>query len=379
MAVHLSAAPSTGMKKPSATRAAGTPRPTAAFDAAWASLDDTLERLGEGVDVLWAAIDPERRGGERLPVQNRLEFLVRALRQEHSEADGLLQQLGALADALEAQQQPSRAADQPRSASTPPRAAAAREGSRSDDSLIRLCSEHIRNMQAYDSDCGSLDPGEDPLWAAYAKTRDAVWSSKPCTLEGIIAKARVALAEAGGNDGADLPERPPVTDGAWRVVHDLLRLGGGSWMMGKHVRRADKATAAVRPDAESASTATGTMASDDAELVSLSKRLCDADAEALRLSEGFWDAVRPAVPPAIAARLEELSALDDELWSSITARRATALPGYRAKASALLTRLAPGGIPPAGDANALLAWSLCRDLLGEGAALTASPCVEEAR
>ncbi|WP_419900910.1 hypothetical protein [Roseomonas sp. USHLN139] len=226
MVSHLSAAPSAGMKKPSVTKAAGTLRPTAAFDAAWASLDDTLERLGEGLDVFWMLIDPERRGGERLPAQNRFEFLIRALRQEHSEADGLLQQLGALADALEAQRHQSGPAQHPRGSCQARRIAKEGDSSLPDADLITLCAEHIANLKAYEDSPGNLAPEADPLWAAYARTRDDVWDAQPMTLKGILAKAHAAKAVAEGHEGRGAPSGSLAADFAWQLVDDLLRLEG---------------------------------------------------------------------------------------------------------------------------------------------------------
>jgi hypothetical protein len=134
-------------------------------------------------------------------------------------------------------------------------------------------------------------------------------------------------------------------------------------MAGTHLtRRAALAVAVVLP--------TPAIASEyapDAQLVRLASQLIEAEAEAERLFAPFYDQVRPIIQPATAARLQDLIALTRELRQAIALHRATTLPGCRAKAEALLTRVAPGGIAPVESDGDFLAWSLCRDLLGSTA------------
>ena len=65
-----------------------------------------------------------------------------------------------------------------------------------DADLIRLCAEHVVNIETSNRDGGLLDLDQDPLWITYERTRDAISAATPRTLEGMLAKARAAKAEA---------------------------------------------------------------------------------------------------------------------------------------------------------------------------------------
>ena len=92
-----------------------------------------------------------------------------------------------------------------------------------DADLVRICAEHVVNMEAYNRDGGMLSAGEpDPLWTAYAQTREAISAAKPRTLQGMLAKARAAKAEARQPDGTHDPEGSPAEEWAWDLVNDLL-------------------------------------------------------------------------------------------------------------------------------------------------------------
>jgi hypothetical protein len=95
-----------------------------------------------------------------------------------------------------------------------------------DAELIALCAQHIINRNTYNDEGGYLEPEEDPLWEAYCQTHDAIGSAHPQTIEGALAKARAAKAEALRQDGTELPEDGPAGRWAWQVVDDLLRLSG---------------------------------------------------------------------------------------------------------------------------------------------------------
>ncbi len=88
--------------------------------------------------------------------------------------------------------------------------------------LIRLCAQHVVNMDAYNHDAGDLDAEDCPLWLAYASTRDAISTARPQTMDGFLAKARAAKAEARTPGGEENPENCPAARWAWDLVNDLL-------------------------------------------------------------------------------------------------------------------------------------------------------------
>lgn len=104
-------------------------------------------------------------------------------------------------------------------------AARAASGASSDASLIALCAEHGANRDAINFADELPDEWDHPLWAAYDRTRDGIGAAQPQTMEGVLAKARAAKAEAGGDN---YPEGSPAADWAWDIVNDLLRLHGGA-------------------------------------------------------------------------------------------------------------------------------------------------------
>ena len=90
-----------------------------------------------------------------------------------------------------------------------------------DAELIRLCAEHVANLEAYNRDGGTLPMDQpDPLWDAYARTRDAIDGIKPRTRAGMMAKARAARAEAAHDD--DALAAMPGERWAWDLLNDLL-------------------------------------------------------------------------------------------------------------------------------------------------------------
>ena len=101
----------------------------------------------------------------------------------------------------------------------------AQSSASADADLIRICAEHVDNMAAYNRDGGKLPMDEpDPLWDAYERTRDAISAAKPRTLEGMLAKARAAKAEATPlhADDEENPAGSPAERWAWDLVNDLL-------------------------------------------------------------------------------------------------------------------------------------------------------------
>ena len=93
----------------------------------------------------------------------------------------------------------------------------------SDAELIRICAEHIVNHREFNARAGEVPIDEDPRWAAYERTLDAICDSEPKTLAGIVAKARAAQVEATDPEGYEVPESEvPMI---WSIVKDLIRLG----------------------------------------------------------------------------------------------------------------------------------------------------------
>ncbi len=72
-----------------------------------------------------------------------------------------------------------------------------------DAELIATCAEHIVNLKTYNRDGGYLECADDPLWQAYERTLDAIDCAETHTVEGMLAKARAAKAEALQLDGSD--------------------------------------------------------------------------------------------------------------------------------------------------------------------------------
>jgi hypothetical protein len=95
-----------------------------------------------------------------------------------------------------------------------------------DAELIRVCAEHLVNWDAYNAYDGNLEPRDNPLWHAYERTFDAIESAEPQTIDGIIAKARAAKAEAQQPDGDEDPGFGEGAEWAWDLVNDLLRING---------------------------------------------------------------------------------------------------------------------------------------------------------
>jgi hypothetical protein len=92
-----------------------------------------------------------------------------------------------------------------------------------DADLTRICAEHVVNIDAYNRSGGNgPDLAVDPLWLAYERTRNAIRDAKPRTLEGMLAKARAAKAEARQLDGTEDPNGTPAEGWAWDLVNDLL-------------------------------------------------------------------------------------------------------------------------------------------------------------
>lgn len=108
----------------------------------------------------------------------------------------------------------------------PPSAKA--EAPHPDAELLRICAQHIVNLRAFNASTVDAEEDDDPLWTAYTRTRDAIGGAKPCTLDGMLAKARAAKAEARSPAGIDDPEGTPGEQWAWDLVNDLLAGSAGA-------------------------------------------------------------------------------------------------------------------------------------------------------
>ena len=88
--------------------------------------------------------------------------------------------------------------------------------------MIPFCEQHIRNMAAIT--VGEDIRDEDPRWAAFDKTKEAISAARPRTLAGMVAKAKVAKLVAAGSNGTEDPCNTVAEDWAWDLVNDLVRL-----------------------------------------------------------------------------------------------------------------------------------------------------------
>jgi hypothetical protein len=70
------------------------------------------------------------------------------------------------------------------------------------------------------------DSDDDPNWPPYERSREAITAARAKTLDGLLAKARAAKAEARQPGGREEPAGTPAEDWAWDLVNDLLALGG---------------------------------------------------------------------------------------------------------------------------------------------------------
>lgn len=136
--------------------------------------------------------------------------------------------------------------------------------------------------------------------------------------------------------------------------------------MAKISRRAGMVAALLAgfepPDAAGAPS----VADPGALLIDLGQQLLEVIAEEERLVAPFYRLVRFTYPQDVAARLDALAEQQQALRQQLAALPATTLPGLQAKARVMMLWLAPDSEVPVDtdDADAVLAWSLCRDLLG---------------
>lgn len=99
-------------------------------------------------------------------------------------------------------------------------------GTNPDAELIRLCAEYVRVLAVYDRDGGRVESDHDPLWHAVEAAKRKLDGLEAHTMEGVVAKARVALYTAQQPDGSE--NFSTSFTGHWpeEVIRDLLRLHG---------------------------------------------------------------------------------------------------------------------------------------------------------
>lgn len=95
-----------------------------------------------------------------------------------------------------------------------------------DAELIRLCDDYVRALAAYDRDGGHVDCDRDPLWHAVEAVERQLDGLEARTIEGVVAKARIALYSAQQPDGSE--DFSDAYTGCWpeQIIRDLLRLHG---------------------------------------------------------------------------------------------------------------------------------------------------------
>jgi hypothetical protein len=70
------------------------------------------------------------------------------------------------------------------------------------------------------------DSDDDPNWPPYERSLRAISAAKPTTMEGVLAKARAAKAEARQPGGHEEPAGTRAEEWAWDLANDLLAIGG---------------------------------------------------------------------------------------------------------------------------------------------------------
>lgn len=101
---------------------------------------------------------------------------------------------------------------------------AAKASTNPDADLFQLYTDHARNHAAVNAmDAPDWEDEQNPLWLTYTASYKATRDSKPQTMAGVLAKARLAELED-CVPGADEDSR----DWAGIVVRDLLALAGAA-------------------------------------------------------------------------------------------------------------------------------------------------------
>ena len=98
-----------------------------------------------------------------------------------------------------------------------------------DAALLPLPTQHVAAQVAFNTrTCPDGSPEDDAFWNAYRRTIDTCLNTPATTLEGLIAKARMAQHELRTQrlDGYISPPSDVPEELARNIVADLLRLAG---------------------------------------------------------------------------------------------------------------------------------------------------------
>lgn len=91
-----------------------------------------------------------------------------------------------------------------------------------DADMIALSRLHVANLQAYNNSCAEDEAS--PLHAAYLASYNRLQTMRPETMEGWIAKAHSAKAEARQPDGQEDPDGTVAAAWAWELLNDAIRI-----------------------------------------------------------------------------------------------------------------------------------------------------------
>jgi hypothetical protein len=95
-----------------------------------------------------------------------------------------------------------------------------------DAELIRLCDQHSANVQAYNDGPDRYPDDPDPLGDILDASRDALLNTRAKTMDGVLAKARLATRQAEIDMLGDDWDSSDAGTWAQSAVKDLLRLFG---------------------------------------------------------------------------------------------------------------------------------------------------------
>ena len=95
-----------------------------------------------------------------------------------------------------------------------------------DAELIRVCAQHVINMDALNSVEGWNEGG--PVWTDYDEIRDFITDAQPQTLAGVLAMARAARREATDLDGEERWSGSMGEAWAPEIINHMLRIAGGA-------------------------------------------------------------------------------------------------------------------------------------------------------